>query len=72
MSCYCNEVTFRPCPFCRLNKTSTWESLTTEERAKAVTYKRLLLTGKKPPNIMVEFINYLHEKYEDFDVRDIP
>lgn len=63
-SCYCQEITFRPCTPCQHKQ--AWEKLTTEEKIKARAYKNILVSGKMPSRLMIDYINKLYEKYSDF------
>lgn len=75
MSCYCQLMPEgQLCVFCetQINRSYTWSKLSSDEKAKAIAYKRIILTDKKPSKLMSEYINLLHEKYEGFGVEVIP
>ena len=73
-TCYCQYVTFKPCPYCArvTGAKIAWDKMNTDEKSKAVAYRRIIRNGKEPSNPMLSFINLLYQRYEDFDLSAIP
>jgi hypothetical protein len=68
--CYCEKITFRPCPFCQ--RSNIWTRLSSDEKSKAIAYKRILVANKQPSKLMLDYINLIHKRYPDFDIGVIP
>lgn len=78
MSCYCQDLNEGKsegddkviCSICV--GANVWAKLSTDEKSKAIAYKRIISKGKEPSTLMAAYINHLHELYEDFDIGAIP
>lgn len=66
--CYCDFVTFKPCPDCIINQKTL---VTKEEELIIFNYIRLLLSNKKIPNQLGFKINDIYEKYPDINLSSI-
>lgn len=68
--CYCEWVTFKPCPYCQIH--FTWDVLTKTEQAVVLNYKRLLILNKEIPKELVNAVNIIHDKYIEFSMAVVP
>jgi hypothetical protein len=74
MACeICQEIK-KTCIGCdmRAQDKTTWESMQVKDKVNALTYKRLVISGKVASHDLINAVNQIHDKYPDFHIGVVP